>query len=185
MNVAATTAMRSPRSVCVGSSTGAGYARASQHGRTQVVCVLFLASSRLADRCTGSRSGISAAFITSEPELQRWPFNEVVSAGRPIWRQQPDEPYGVIEVDPPLQYEDDQEQWDDTDDETLTLPGRPRRQLFNRGSAALLALITCAIGFYVGIRVEKGQVSSSGGTARAFTPPALGGTSASSSTSRK
>src|SRR5207237_311096 len=100
MNVAATTAMRSPRSVCVGSSTGAGYARASQHGRTQVVCVLFLASSRLADRCTGSRSGISAAFITSEPELQRWPFNEVVSAGRPIWRQQPDEPYGVIEVDP-------------------------------------------------------------------------------------
>ncbi|MGZ6568339.1 MAG: DUF5666 domain-containing protein [Solirubrobacteraceae bacterium] len=83
-----------------------------------------------------------------------------------------------------VQYEDDQEQWDATDDETLTLPARPRREFFNRFSAALLALITCAIGFYVGIRVEKGQVSNSGGTARAITPPALGGTSASSSTGR-
>lgn len=80
-----------------------------------------------------------------------------------------------------VRYEDDQEQWDDTDDETLALPRRPRRQFFNRGSAALLALITCAIGFYVGIRVEKGQVSSSTATARGFTPPALGGSSVGSS----
>jgi hypothetical protein len=83
-----------------------------------------------------------------------------------------------------VRYEDERkEQWDDADDETLALPGRPRRQFFNRWTAALVAVITCAIGFYVGIDVEKGQVSSSGGTARAFTPPAgLGGTSASSST---
>ena len=76
-----------------------------------------------------------------------------------------------------IQYEDDrEEQWDDTDDETPALPGRPRRQLFNRYTAALLALITCAIGFYVGIRVEKSQLSSS--TARGFTlPAALAGAS--------
>ena len=60
-----------------------------------------------------------------------------------------------------IQYEDDrEEQWDDTDDETMALPGRPRRQFFNRWTAALVALITCAIGFYVGIRVEKSQLSS-------------------------
>ena len=47
------------------------------------------------------------------------------------------------------------------DDDTLALPDRPRRQWFNRRSAALLALITCAAGFYAGIRVEKGQLSSS------------------------
>jgi len=78
-----------------------------------------------------------------------------------------------------IQYEDDrEEQWEDTDDETPALPGRPRRQLFNRYTAALLAVITCAIGFYVGIRVEKGQVSSSSGTARGFTlPAALAGSS--------
>ena len=83
-----------------------------------------------------------------------------------------------------IQYEDDrEEQWDDTDDETPALPGRPRRQLFNRWTAALLALITCAVGFYAGIRVEKGQVSSSSGTARGFTlPAALAGSGASSST---
>jgi hypothetical protein len=83
-----------------------------------------------------------------------------------------------------VQYEDDrEEQWDDTDDEMLALPGRPRRQFFNRYTAALLALITCAIGFYVGIRVEKSQVSSSSGTARGFTlPAALARSGAGSST---
>jgi hypothetical protein len=45
------------------------------------------------------------------------------------------------------------------DDEPL--PRRPRRQFFNRRSAALAALVTCAAGFYAGIRVEKGQLSSS------------------------
>jgi hypothetical protein len=82
-----------------------------------------------------------------------------------------------------IQYEDDrEEQWDDTDDETPALPGRPRRQFFNRYTAALLALITCAIGFLVGIRVEKSQVSSSTGTARGFSlPAALAGSGAGSS----
>lgn len=43
------------------------------------------------------------------------------------------------------------------------LPRRPRREFFNRRSAALAALLTCALGFYAGVRVEKGQ--SSGSTA--------------------
>jgi hypothetical protein len=41
------------------------------------------------------------------------------------------------------------------------LPRRSRRQFFNRRTAAMGALITCAIGFYAGIRVEKGQLSNS------------------------
>jgi len=57
------------------------------------------------------------------------------------------------------------EGWEGYQDEgTEQLPRRPRRQFFNRRSAALGALITCAIGFYAGVRVEKGQLASSGGT---------------------
>ncbi len=62
-----------------------------------------------------------------------------------------------------------EEDWDAYPPETETeaqteapLPRRVRRQFFNRRSAALAALITCAIGFYAGIRVEKGQLSNSG-----------------------
>ncbi len=42
------------------------------------------------------------------------------------------------------------------------LARRPQRQFFNKRSAALVAVITCAAGFYAGVRVEKGQVSDSG-----------------------
>jgi hypothetical protein len=51
------------------------------------------------------------------------------------------------------------------------MPGRPRRRYLNRWSAALIALITCALGFYAGVRIEKGQVNgsaSSSPTASAF-----------------
>ena len=41
------------------------------------------------------------------------------------------------------------------------LPRRPRRQYFNKRSAALIAVLTCAAGFYAGVRVEKGQVGNS------------------------
>ena len=47
------------------------------------------------------------------------------------------------------------------DDAGGQLPVRPRRRFLTRGSALLLALVAGAIGFYIGIRVEKGQVSSS------------------------
>jgi hypothetical protein len=49
----------------------------------------------------------------------------------------------------------------DKDEQQEQLPRRPRRQFFNRRSAALAALITCAAGFYAGVRVEKGQIASS------------------------
>jgi len=57
---------------------------------------------------------------------------------------------------------DDQEQSQDTpDNESLTAPGRSRRHFLSRKSAALAAVVTCAAGFYVGVRVEKGQLPSS------------------------
>jgi hypothetical protein len=52
----------------------------------------------------------------------------------------------------------EEEGWDEE------LPRRPRRQFFNRRTAALAALITCALGFYGGVRVEKGQLASSAST---------------------
>jgi len=42
-----------------------------------------------------------------------------------------------------------------------TPPRRARRQFLNRRTAALGALVMCAIGFYAGIRVEKSQLASS------------------------
>jgi hypothetical protein len=71
-------------------------------------------------------------------------------------------------------YEHRDDAWDRYDDQPDEdrMPGRPRRRYFNRVSAALAALVTCAIGFYAGVRVEKSQVSSSssatGGAAAAF-----------------
>jgi hypothetical protein len=44
------------------------------------------------------------------------------------------------------------------------LPPRPRRQYFNKWTAALVAAITCAAGFYAGVRVEKGQSGGSTST---------------------
>ncbi len=87
-------------------------------------------------------------------------------------------------------YDRPEEGWDRYDEQPPDqdrMPGRPRRQYFNRASAALAALVTCAIGFYAGVRVEKSQVSSSstaaGGAAsafaaraRAFASGAAGGT---------
>jgi hypothetical protein len=74
--------------------------------------------------------------------------------------------------------EDREEHWQPEDDPNLALPGRPRRQFFNRRSAALFAVIACAAGFYAGIRVEKGQVSSSTATGL----PSLAGLGARSAT---
>lgn len=74
------------------------------------------------------------------------------------------------------------------------LPRRPRRNFFNRRSAALVALLTCAAGFYAGVRVEKGQIASTpvtlgasgsaatGSGARAGAGGAAGGSRASGAT---
>jgi hypothetical protein len=50
-------------------------------------------------------------------------------------------------------------------EDTFTLPGRPRRRLWGPASAALIAALVGAIGFYSGVRVEKGQVSGTAGSA--------------------
>ena len=62
--------------------------------------------------------------------------------------------------------------------ESFELPGRPRRRFFNRKSAALAAVIACAAGLYAGVRVEKGQLSSTvtaGTPSAAATPASAGG----------
>jgi hypothetical protein len=50
-----------------------------------------------------------------------------------------------------------QEDWEALQDDQARLAPRPRREIFNRRSAALGALVACAIGFYAGVRVEKSQ----------------------------
>lgn len=77
-------------------------------------------------------------------------------------------------------YEEDNEEYWEPEDETAPLPGRRRPQLFNRKSAALIAMITCAAGFYAGIRVEKGQLASSTGGRSGFSLPSTGRTGSTS-----
>jgi hypothetical protein len=46
-------------------------------------------------------------------------------------------------------------------DESPRLPPRRRLRLLTPWTALLGALVTCAIGFYAGVRIEKGQLASS------------------------
>jgi Domain of unknown function (DUF5666) len=62
-------------------------------------------------------------------------------------------------------YDSHEQDWDRTEQQPSMSPGRPRRRFFNRRSAALAAVITCAAGFYAGIQVEKGQLSSTASAA--------------------
>jgi hypothetical protein len=68
-------------------------------------------------------------------------------------------------------YDSHEQDWDKPGQEPFVAPGRPRRRFFNRRSAALAAVITCAAGFFAGIRVEKSQLGS---TASAATTSAAG-----------
>jgi hypothetical protein len=61
-----------------------------------------------------------------------------------------------------ISYDRPEQDWDGFEDEPL--PGRPRRKVLTWWSAGLFALILCAVGFYAGVRVEKGQLSSSSST---------------------
>ncbi len=70
-------------------------------------------------------------------------------------------------------YDTPEQDWEEPREESFVPPGRPRRHFFNPRSAALAAVITCAAGFYAGIRVEKGQLA---GTASAATTPGVGTT---------
>ena len=80
-----------------------------------------------------------------------------------------------------IPYDRPEEEWDRYDEgtqEDFALPGRPRRQWFNKTTAAVFAVLLGVIGFYVGVRVEKNQVSSSSSTAGAFTGAGTGGAAA-------
>jgi hypothetical protein len=78
-------------------------------------------------------------------------------------------------------YERHDEDWETTEQEQFASPGRPRRRFFNRRSAALAAVITCAAGFYAGVRVEKSQLSTASATASATGAQAGGSTATRSS----
>ena len=63
----------------------------------------------------------------------------------------------------PDQREENSDAYGDGPENEPSLPRRTRRQFLNRRTAALAALVTCAIGFYAGVRVEKSQMASSSG----------------------
>jgi hypothetical protein len=65
------------------------------------------------------------------------------------------------------------------------LPGRPRRKLLTPWSALLCAVILGAVGFYIGVRVEKGQLAgSTTGAASGLAARFAGATSTSSASGR-
>ena len=73
-------------------------------------------------------------------------------------------------------YETPDQDWEETaEQDSFSPPGRPRRHFFNRKSAALAALITCAAGFYAGISVEKGQLAGTASAATTGAPGAAAG----------
>lgn len=55
----------------------------------------------------------------------------------------------------------EQEGWEEREEEPLAFPSRPRRRVNGPATAVLLALLVGAVGFYVGIRVQKSQMSTS------------------------
>ena len=71
-----------------------------------------------------------------------------------------------------IPYDRPEEDWDSYEDEPdVALPGRPRRKLLSWWSAGLFAVILGAVGFYVGVRIEKNQLANST-TASAFSAAA-------------
>lgn len=82
-----------------------------------------------------------------------------------------------------IPYDKPVQDWEEPDQESCVTPGRLRRHFFKRKSAALAAVITCAAGFYAGIRVEKGQLASTA-SAATTTAPAAGAAGAGAGTAR-
>jgi uncharacterized protein DUF5666 len=72
-------------------------------------------------------------------------------------------------------YDTNERDWDTNEQEQFAPPGRPHRRFFNRRSAALAAVITCAGGFYAGVRVEKSQLSNTASAATTSAPGATAG----------
>jgi Domain of unknown function (DUF5666) len=59
-----------------------------------------------------------------------------------------------------IPYETEQPFEDDGGLDPFVSPGRPRRRFSGKGSAILLAVLLGAVGFYAGVRVEKGQMTT-------------------------
>lgn len=88
-----------------------------------------------------------------------------------------------------ISYERGEEESETQEHDTVMASARPRRRIFGRSGAVLLALVLGVGGFYAGIRVEKGQLSGSTSTSRSL--PSLasaagagGGSSRTTGTSR-
>jgi hypothetical protein len=78
-----------------------------------------------------------------------------------------------------IPYETEQPFEDDGGLDPFVSPGRPRRRFSGKGSAILLAVLLGAVGFYVGVRVEKGQTTTaSTGTGTRSLASIFGGASA-------
>jgi hypothetical protein len=74
-----------------------------------------------------------------------------------------------------IQYEPRDDQGEDEDEEeALAGPQRPQRRRLGRSGALLLTLLVGAIGFYVGVRVEKGQIGSSSTASSGISAPSGG-----------
>jgi len=73
-----------------------------------------------------------------------------------------------------LPYDSPDHNWDQPEQEQVATPGRPRRRFFNRKTAALAAVLTCAAGFFAGIQIEKGQLASSASASTTATAATAG-----------
>jgi hypothetical protein len=64
-------------------------------------------------------------------------------------------------------YEGPEENWATQEQEALASPGRLRRKLWGKRTAALAAVLVGAAGFFGGVRAEKSQLNSSTSTTAA------------------
>jgi hypothetical protein len=66
-----------------------------------------------------------------------------------------------------IPYQGSEETWATQEQQDLGHPGRPRRKLWSKRTAALAGVLVAAAGFYGGVRVEKGQLGNSASAAAA------------------
>ncbi len=71
---------------------------------------------------------------------------------------------------------------DHNDHDYGDLPPRKRIRFFTPWTAALIAIITCAVGFYAGARVQQNQTSSSASPSLAGAPSGFAGLASATST---
>jgi hypothetical protein len=82
-----------------------------------------------------------------------------------------------------ISYERGEEESETQEHDGVTGSARPRRRIFGRSGAVLLALVLGVVGFYAGIRVEKGQLS--GSTSPSLSLPSSSSTSGAAGSSSR